>query len=254
MAISTVGWTTDRVQIHGDENFDVNATHNVIPNNVTATLSGISGLDSAGVSLLDLSGDKSDLVVMDAKTLKSEELHDGNGTFRLGQIQSSMALASSYIFTALFDRTQFSNASRWVVGSIKPAGNSRAVPFQQFLSPIKPKNVDSSHRNYQFTSPAGNGLEPTMMLISVVSEKKNDETMGRTRKVLWSILLKGSTDHIALPDLGHPVLPAPDLSKDEKFHWEVTAIRVGSSHTSEGTDLQASLKDLQDVSTLQQAY
>jgi len=92
-----------------------------------------------------------------------------------------------------------------------------------------------------------------MMLISLVSEKDNAETMGKTRTLLWSAVVQGSTDHITLPNLGRAVLPTPDTSKGEKFHWEVTGLRTGASR-EEGLNLQAAVKDLQDVSTLSQNF
>jgi hypothetical protein len=254
--LTNVGWTRDRVQVHGNDNFDINLSHVVQPGQLTAQLSGLSGpnrLDAVAVSLVDPSGDKGDYVAMDIKALRSEDLHNGAGSLRLGAIRSRAALANSYVFTALFDKTQMQNSSsRWVVGSVRPASSS-AIPFSKFLSPIRTQGVTQANRDYRFTSPAANGVTPDLVLVNIVSEKNNPETMGKTRTVLWSALVPGATDHVTLPDLGRPVLPPPDSSKGETYHWEVISYRTSTGHAN-GVNLQASLKDLQDVSTLIQAY
>jgi hypothetical protein len=253
--LTNVGWTRERVQIHGNESFDINATHVVQPNNLTAQVSGANGFDVVAVSLLDPAGDKGDFVAMDVKAIKKENLSNGAGSMRLGQIRSRRALANSYVFAALFDRTQIDNeASRWVVGSVQPSGSSSSVSFRRFLNPIRPQSVSADRRDYSFTPPANGGLEPGLMLINIVSEKKNPETMGKTRTVLWSAVIRGGAAHLSLPDLGHPVLPAPDTAAGETFHYEITAVRTGSRPHHGGLDLQASLRDLQDVSTLVQSY
>ncbi|MGZ3652511.1 MAG: Ig-like domain-containing protein [Bdellovibrionota bacterium] len=257
VSLTNVGWTRDRVQVHGNENFDINASHTVVPGQVTAQLSGLAGskLDAVAVSLVDPSGDKGDFVAMDIKALKSENMQNGGGAMRLGQVRArSRAADNFYVFTALFDKTQIQHSnSRWVVGSVQPVAHRSVVPFTHFLSPIKPIGVSSDNREFHFSSPANGSLAPDMMIISLVSEKDNAETMGKTRTVLWSAIANGATDHITLPNLGRAVLPAPDTGKGEKFHWEVTGLRTGASR-EEGLNLQASLKGLQDVSTLSQSF
>jgi hypothetical protein len=253
--LTNIGWTRDRVNVHGDETFDVNLSHQVQPGMVTAQISGLGPqkLDAAVITLLDPSGDHGDFVAMDLKTIKSENMQNGGGSVRLGEIRSRRALANSYVFTALFDRNQIQHSNgRWVVGSVQPAGDRSTVPFTRFLSPITAQGVAQANREYKFSNPASAGVTPGMVLINVVSEKNNAETQGKTRTVLWSAVVQGSTDHIVLPDVGHAVLPAPDTAKGETFHWEVTGLRSGAM--TQGFNLQAALKDLQDVSTLVQAY
>jgi len=106
VSLTNVGWTRDRVQVHGNENFDINVSHAVVPGQVTARLSGLAGtkLDAVAVSLVDPSGDKGDFVAMDIKALKSENMQNGGGSMSLGQVRTRRAGADSnfYVFTALF--------------------------------------------------------------------------------------------------------------------------------------------------------
>ena len=252
--LSAVGWTREPITVRGDDTFDIGLNHPVNPNKTFAQISGLGDqqLDAAAVSLLDPVGDRGDFVSMDIKALKKENFQNGVGTIRLGQISSRATQGSFYIFTALFDRSQIQNSSsRWVVGSVKPA-SSRGVSFHRFLNPMRSLGVSQNNREYRFSNPSG-AISADLLLIQIVSEKKNAETSGKTRRVLWSAISRGTGERVQLPDLGIPVLPQPDSSKEEKFHWEITAIKTSASR-KERFNLQRALKDLQDVSKIGRAH
>lgn len=260
-----LAWTR-RMEVKGDERFDMNLTQPLEQKALKAKLFSVAPkLDAVSVAMLDPEGDRGDFIAMDVKSLKSEEIKDGAGAIKLGILKQRKPSDNYYVFTGLFDRNQLlpqekraEVASRAIVGSVEPVdvANMQAR-FQNFLSVMQSKGVSGGNREYRFSSSANAraGLSPDMVLINIVSEKKNAATMGKTRTVLWSTVVRGNTEQLSLPDLGKPVLPTPDAAKEEKFLWEVIALKT-RSNTAQSADLdvQSALRDVQHVSTLVQKY
>lgn len=255
-----VGWTTRRVNVDGNEKFDVNATQEVSAKASAAKFAGVGAkLDLVALSLFDPAGDQGDFVALDVKGLKSEEIKNGAGKIKLGLLKQRKTKDDFYLFAALFDRAQLADknsTSRSIVGSLQKLDHNADEPvsqFKAFLRPIKSNGVKSSNREYRFTSSAASGISPDFVLVNIVSEKKNEFTMGTTRNVIWSSVIPGDAESLSLPDLGKPVLPTPDASKEEKFLWEVIAVKSGSAQRAE-LDVQSALRDLQHVSSLSQKF
>lgn len=278
-SFNRVGYTR-RMTVRGDEKFDVNARYSISAGTLTSKVSGVpSKLDVISISLLDPEGDAADFVPMDIKAMKSEELRNGAGTFKLGSTRQRLQGAGYYIFTGIFDRTQFGGGQalgidsefkpgpapaatdyRWIVGSVKPVGSTRRAVgpetrFTAFLKQMKAGGVSGGNREYKFTSAATDKLTPDYTMVNVVSEKQNSVTQGKMKTVLWSTIVPGPITQLSLPDLGRPVLPNPDNGKGERFYWEVVAIKVRQPASGRGSlDLQSALRNVEHVSSFTKAY
>lgn len=260
-----VGWTSRRVKVSGDDNFDINARHEVTPAVLTSKVSGVpEKLDVVSISLVDPEGDGGDFVAMDIKAQKAEEVKNGNTQFKLGMLKNRVQGAAYYIFTGIFDRKQLSSTPlniaatpdyRWIVGSTKPVGSARAAEtrFSSFLKQMKPQGVGQGNREYRFSAASNSKVEPDFTMVNIVSEKQNQRTQGVTRAILWSSIVQGGITQLNLPDLGRPVLPNPDSSKGERFFWEVVAIKTRQPAKSE-LDLQSALRNVEHVSSFTKAF
>lgn len=270
-SFNRVGWTSRRVKVRGDEKFDLNARHELIPGSITAKVGGVpEKVDVLAISLVDPVGDGGDFVAMDLKALKAEEVQNGNAQFKLGMTRNRLQGAEYYIFTGIFDRALISSSPlsvaatpdfRWLVGSTKALNSSRSRPtsetrFSSFLRPMRPQGVSSGNRVYKFSSAASSKVSPEFTLVNIVSEKQNRNTQGVTKAVLWSTVIAGPASELRLPDLGRPVLPNPDNSKGERFFWEVVAIKTRTSARKFGgeLDLQTALRNVEHVSSFTKAY
>lgn len=253
-SLTHVGWTRQRMEVRGDETFDLNAGLAVTPAQLTARLSNSpAGLDAVAVSLYDPAGDRGDFVAMDIKALKKEGFQNGGGSIRLGMAKDRLAPENFHVFTALFDNAQMvnQNGPRAIVGAVRPVRGQSSVAFNAFLKPIQALGVGQGQREYRFTKATNGSLAPGLVILNIVAEQKDEETKGKVRKVLWSAVTSGDASALTLPDLGRAVLPAPEAG--ETFRWEVIAVRA-SGASLQNIDLQGSLRDLQDVSTLLQPY
>jgi hypothetical protein len=267
-----VGWTSQRVTVKGDEKFNVNAAHEVIPGALISKVSNVpEKLDVVSISLVDPEGDRGDFVAMDLKALKAEEVKNGNAQFKLGSLKNRLQGAAYYIFTGMFDRKQLTLQPyvegkpvaatpdyRWIVGSTKAVGSAaRTVDtrFSTFLKQMKPTSVGSGNHEYHFTAATTPKLTPDFTIVNIVSEKQNAVTHGNSRNLLWSTLMPGSITALNLPDLGRPVLPNPDNSKGERFFWEVIAIKLRQGAKPDtAIDFQSALRNVEHVSSFTKAF
>lgn len=254
MNITHVGWTTNRVNVHGDENFDVAANQAIEPRQVTAKLNNVpKQLDAIALSLYDPSGDRGDFVATDVKTIKAEDMQKQNGAMALGMLKQGNP-ANAQVFVALFEKAKLQDKnSRSIVGSLRSVGANKTLPFEQFLQPLQLVAASNGNHDFQFTPAANGNLVPNLTMVNLISEKKNALTMGLTRTILWSAVVRGNASSISLPNLGRPVLPAPDTANEEKFYLEATALRSGAAQDA-GLDLQESIRNVQDVSSLKKAF
>jgi hypothetical protein len=92
--------------------------------------------------------------------------------------------------------------------------------------------------------------------VNIVSQKKNAETQGMTKSILWSAVVKGSADRLALPNLGRPVLPNPDTANGEEFSWEVLALTSNARRPAQDAefDIQSNIRNLEHVSSLAKKF
>lgn len=263
--LTHVAWR-ERMVVRGDERFDMHLDQPLSQGAVTSQLSGVGQkLDAISLSVVDPEGDRGDFIPLDVKSLKSESIRNGSGALKLGIMNQRKATDRYYVFTGLFDRNQLipddgkkrEIRTRAIVGAIEevdPA--SLTARFSGFFRTMQSQGVASANREYRFT-PAANasaGLSPDFVLLNVVSEKKNAATQGTTRTVLWSTVAQGGAERIVLPDLGAPVLPNPDASKEERFVWEVIAFKSRAAANEGGLDVQSALRNVQHVSTLVEKF
>lgn len=253
-----IGWTSRRVDVRGNETFDVHAGQEVAAQAVTAQLGGVpERLDAVAVTLFDVAGDGEDFIPLDVKALKSEHIRNGAGSVKLGVLKQRRSRDNFYVFAGLFDGTKLNdknNPSRWIVGSLEPVDNRLASRHPKFLSPIRSGTVAANNREYRFNSAVNqrHGLTPDFVRLNIVSEKKNAATKGVTRNVLWTVVLPGNAEGVNLPDLGRAVLPAPDTAKKERFVWEVIAVKAQEGARAPGLGIQS--KNLEHVSSLSQNF
>ncbi len=258
-----LAWTR-RMTVNGNERFDLNLSQPLEQKALKAKLANVSPkLDAVAVSMFDPEADFGDFITMDVKSLKSEEIKNGTGNIKLGILSQRKATDRFYVFTGLFDRNQLipkekgaEQTSRSIVGSVELVDQSNMqARFQDFLNVIEAKGVDAAKRDYRFSSAANTkaNLAPDMILVNIVSEKKNAATMGQTRTVLWSTVIQGNSERLTLPDLGKPVLPPPDAAKEERFLWEVIAFKSDAAQGAE-LDVQSALRNVKHVSTLVQKF
>lgn len=262
-----IAWT-QRMTVGGNERFDMNLSQPLAQQALTTQLGGVEPkLDAISVSMLDPEGDGGDFISMDIKSLKSENIKNGTGMLKLGILSQRKATDRFYVFTGLFDRNQLlpkgspravDMPSRSIVGAVEPVNATNLTArFQSFLNVIQSQGVGSGNREFRFTSPANSraGLVPDFVFVNVVSEKKNAATMGTTRTLLWSTVIRGNAERVVLPDLGRPVLPTPDTGKEERFVWEVIAFKArGNAANGAELDVQSALRNVQHVSTLVQKF
>lgn len=271
-----VGFTNRPVLVKGDERFDLNATHEISPDVALAQMASVPAKsDAVTVTLVNVGGGGSDLIPMDVKSLKAEQFSKGAGSLKLGALKQRKSQDKFFAFTGLFQRDLLldPNAkSRWIVGSMQPMNSKLNAQFRAFLKPVQAVSVSQNKRDYKFSSAANSpqGVKPNLLIFNLVSEKKNALTQGITRNVLWTTLVRGDTTQISLPDLGKPVLPTPDATKEERFLWEVVSV-VGESSTKKSWseeqsseedlvspnvnfELQTELKSIQHVSTFSQKF
>jgi hypothetical protein len=255
-----IGFTNKAVTVRGDERFDLNLSHEISPKTAQAQFASVpEKTDAVAVSLVDVSGSGSDLLPMDVKSLKSEEIKQGAGSVKLGALKQKKTDDKYFVFAGLFNREEIMNndaASRWLVGSLQPVNSKANAQFKAFLKSIRSESVSSNNREYKFSSAANNvqGVRPSLLIFNLVSEKQNAITNGKTRNVLWTTLIKGDATQVSLPDLGKPVLPAKDEEKKEKFFWEVIAVQGDATQKSQEFDLQTELRNIQHVSTFSQKF
>jgi hypothetical protein len=249
-----VAWTTNQVEVKGPERFNLTVDQEIAPKAVKAKLSGIPGqLDVVAVSLTDPSRERSDFVALDVKAVKAEAVKNGATAVDLGTLKNRRAEDALFVFSGVFDRDEFTNpeaTKRWIVGSLQAVKGNEAG-FSSFLSPVRTGSVANANREFRFASPVNGALAPDLILLNIVSEKKNAETRGLSRRVLWSAVLPGNVSEAKLPDLGRPVLPTPDQSREESFRWEVIAVKASSAKDA---DIQSTLRNLQHVSSLSQKF
>jgi hypothetical protein len=258
---SHAGFTTRRVEVNGDEKFDVDAGQEITPRAAAAKLNSLPPkIDAVALSLFDASGNEGDFIALDVKSLKSEEIKNGAGKIKLGLLKNRRDRDNFYLFTGIFDRNKIADknaTSRSIVGALqklKITGEEPTAQFNSFLRPISSKGVGKSQRQYRFSSAANGNLRADFLLLNIVSEKNNSLTQGKTRTLLWSVVLPGNAEELALPDLGRPVLPPADASREEKFSWEVIAVKATEAAQAEELDVQSALRGLQHVSTLSQKF
>lgn len=255
-SLTHLAWTK-RMTVRRNERFDMNVSQPISQQELSAQFSGIQqGLDLVAVSFLDPEGDDGDYVPMDIKAIKSEQIRNGQGALKMGLIQQKKYQDKFYVFAGVFDRNQIGDgkdiSSRSIAGTLQVIqAGKKSTHIKSFLKPIQAVRVASSNREYSFTSATNNGVSPELMILNIVSEKKNETTQGMTRTVLWSTVFPGNTNKITLPDLGKAVLPVPDQQKAERFSWEVIALKSReSSAVQRGIDVQSSFRNLEHVSTL----
>lgn len=252
-----IGFTNNKVEVRGDETFNLNVSHEIAAAAAKAEMSGIpSGLDAVSVAFYDKEGDRGDFLPMDVKAVKSEAIRNGAANLQLGLLKQRRPQDKFYVFTGLFDRAALDDknaTARSIVGSLQPI-SGQGSKFKGFLRPVRSLGVGSGNRDYRFNSPANGALVPDFVLLNIVSEKKNELTQGKTRSLLWSAVLPGSAEGVSLPDLGRPVLPAPDTAKGERFYWEVIAVKAGSSAPKADLDIQSAIRNLSHVSSLSQKF
>lgn len=258
--LTHIGYT-ERMTVRGNERFDVQANTQLESKAVKAQLTGVAPkLDAISVSLFDPANDRQDYIPMDVKALKWEQITNGNGLIKLSTLKERRDLDSYYVFTGLFDRTQLGESrsnvnSRFLVGALQQVNNSNlSAPFNGFLKIIQSSGVGMGNREFRFTTAANPNasLSPEMVLLNIVSQKRNLETQGVTRTVLWSAVANGNFEKFSLPDLGRPVLPNPDVANGEVFFWEIIALTTDTkqSEQARSLDLQTSLRNLHHVSSL----
>jgi hypothetical protein len=263
-----VGWTRHRMTVKGDERFDLDARYEVTPQQLGTKVSGVpENADVVSISLVDPEGDGGDFVAMDLKAVNSEDIRHGSTSFKLGKIKGHPQGAAYYVFTGLFDRHKVSRAPlstaatpdfRWLVGSTKPVGSSRRAPasdtrFNAFLKPMKAQGVSGGNHEYRFSSAASGAVTPELTMVNIVSEKENKTVQGKVRTILWSTIVPGTITELKLPDLGRPVLPAPDTGRGERFFWEVIAVKT-RQRAKKDFDLQSALRNVEHVSSFTKAY
>lgn len=256
---------TERMSVRGNDRFDLNAGMELEAKAVKAQFTGVAAkLDAVAISFLDPENDQGDFVPMDVKALKSEEIQNGAGAIKLSVLKQRKPQDKFYVFTGLFDRSQIpekkmASDSRSLVGSLMPVNSSEMkARFNGFLKPMAAVSVGSGNRDYRFSSAANPSakLNPDMIIVNIVSQKKNAETQGVTRSILWSAVINGSADRLVLPDLGRAVLPNPDTGNGEEFSWEVLALASGGKKRAkdEELDIQSKLRKLQHVSSLAKKF
>lgn len=235
---SQVGWTTRRVDVKGSERFDVAVKHEVEQAAALATLNGIGEkLDAVAIAMIDPAGDQGDFFPLDVKATKWEQIKNGTTSIKLGLLRQRKSSDKFYVFTGIFDRNvmQATN-SKWIVGSMQPLPNSKlSTQFKGYFQKIEARGVSNANREYRFTNPTNSSLKlsPDLTIVNIVSEKKNESIQGITRTLLWTAIIPGSSDRLSLPDLGRAVLPNPDSSKEERFTWEVIAIKTAGQGAKE---------------------
>jgi hypothetical protein len=249
-----VTWTAQAIDVQGPMNFDLTVDHEVAPKALKANFANVpGGLDIVGVSLVDPSLQVEDFVALDVKGFKAENVKNGAASLSLGLLKDRSGDTGYYAFAGLFDRNQMadlSTKSRSIIGALKPlTARDITTTFDGFLNRIQSQGVSPDNRTYRFTSPINSSaqLVPDMVIVNIVSETDNEETKGKNRRTLWSAMLPGDASSVSLPDLGTPVLPTPDQSKGESFHWEVIAVKASSAS---GSDIQSLLRNLRHVSSL----
>lgn len=255
-----LGFTNNKVEVRGDESFNLNLSNEISPAAAKAEMSGIpAGLDAVSVAFFDKEGDGGDFLPMDIKAVKSEAIKNGQASLPLGILKQRRPQDKFYVFTGLFDRAALDDknaTARSIVGSLQPVSSQGGSRFKGFLRAVRSQGVSNGNRDYRFNSAANGSLVPDFVLLNIVSEKKNELTQGKTRSLLWSAVLPGSAAGVTLPDLGRPVLPAPDSAKGEKFYWEVIAVKAGPNNAAPKADLdiQSAIRNLSHVSSLSQKF
>lgn len=249
-----VTWTGNQIEVTGPARLNLTVDQEISPKAVKASLANLPGqLDVVSVSMVDPNRDGSDFVALDVKAIKAEAVRDGAASVDLGTLKNRANGDALYVFSGVFDRVEFTNANapkRWIVGSLQPV-NGTTANFGAFMSPVRSGTVANGNRDYRFPSAVSSAVTPDLVLLNIVSEKKNAQTRGISRRVLWSAVLPGTASDVSLPDLGRPVLPAPDQSREENFRWEVIAVKASSA---KGADIQSTLRNLQHVSSLSQKF
>jgi hypothetical protein len=119
---------------------------------------------------------------------------------------------------------------------------------------MRPLGVGQSNHEYKFSSAAGAKVSPELTLVNIISEKQNSVIRGNARTVLWSAVIYGNPTQLNLPNIGRAVLPKPDSSKNEKFFWEVIAVKTRQPSNPAVDDLQSTLRNMEHVSSFTKAF
>lgn len=261
-----VSWTPDRILVNGDHNFDLNDTQELSQKALTSHYQNIpSSLDAVAISLVDPAGDRGDFVPLDVKSLKAEDMQNGGGTIQLAKLTQNSA-PQYYVFSGIFDHNQFvmkktddgtnlgGSAKRALVGTLQKMNANSTVTNNNFLKIIQTQAATNEARNYTFTSPNTSSMQANLLLLNVYSERNNDLTQGRSRRLLWSTILPNTATQMSLPAIDNaPVLPTPDESKKEKFFWEVIAVKGGSAKQRQ-LNTKAVLENLEQLSNAVEVF
>lgn len=257
---TNVGWTNDRVKVRGNQRFNLNAGQSLSAATLSTKVSSVpANTDVIAISMFDVDGDRADAVTMDLKAVSSENVKNGSAEMKLGMLKQRRSDDKFYVFTGLFNRHLIkTNASdyTWAVGSGKSFTGRSTPAFRSFLSQMQPQGVSNGNRTYRFSSAASRSgdLNAEWTIVNLVSEKQNDTVKGRVRTLLWSTLVKGPATQVNLPDLGRPVLPSPNSGKEEKFRWEVVALKTRPNPRGQTLDLQEILRNVEHVSSFTKAF
>lgn len=257
--LTNVGWTR-RFPVTGAESFDIEAIHSLRKDAVTTTVRGVpDNQDLVAVSMFDPEGDKGDFITLDVKSLAADQIKSGAGSLKLSLLNERKRLDRYYVFAGVTKSEDFENITkRTVAGAIVPVTESRlSAKVNGFMQLMDVVSVGSNNRDYRFTSAENSRarLTPNLTILNIVSDKKVSITKGSLRSVLWTAIIPGSVNRITLPDLGRPVLPIPDAGKEERFSWEVIAIKAGlPAAKGTGLDVQSALRNLQHVSALTKSF
>jgi len=262
--LTHVNWTNEKVKVQGNERFDITANQALTQKAITSNYQNIPPrLDVVAISLFDPKGDQDDFIALDVKSLKSEAIRNGRGSIKLSKLSQSTEASAYSIFTGIFDRNQFNRkkddesamgGKRALTGSLVKPGSNFIAANSAFLNIMQTQNSSSDARSYHFSSPNNKvaNLNADFLILNVYSEKKNELTQGRTRRVIWSTVLPSEATELQLPMIdAHPILPVPDESKKERFFWEVLAVKGSSSENQNVKQIlntKATLNSLEQLS------
>ena len=261
---SKLDWTQWRT-VNGAAEFDIPVNRFLQRNKVESNHQTIpAGLDLVAFSLLDPMGDQKALVPMDIKAMSAAAINRGptrmsrnpKGVLRLSGLTQSPTGAQTYVFSAILDKEQFATnpGEELVFSGALTRANKEVTGLIRYMGLITQNSVSADHREYQFSLPAipeltATDLEPEFLVVNVFSETKLTNPKVSLRKLIWASVLpnnsRGGSIRLPLIDRS-PVLPTP--GPNEKFYWEVIAVRRTLSHNGGVWDSTVSLSNLEHVS------
>jgi hypothetical protein len=269
--LTHVNWTAP-VSVNGNMRFDITAQHALTQKSVISDFENVpQGLDALSVALFTPNGDGKDLVPMDVKSSKSEQMQGGKTRIQLAKMSQLKDNENVYIFSTVFDRRQFAPPAkdpadrapikRAFSAVLKKVEKAPTISLANnaFFKIIQTKSVSADKREYVFTSPndSAKGLNADLQILNIYSLKKNDMTMGQTKKLLWSAVLPGNVERASLPKIVNgSVLPPPDTAKGEIFCWELVAIKRSTTAEpmSDLVNVQGNLQNLEYISSVTTQY